>query len=58
MIVDTVDDLDWERDMERLAGLPKQAEWEAYVSEFQGCSPESKSTQKWQLMQQIFDSEK
>lgn len=44
MIVDTVDDLDWEHDMERLAGLPKQAEWEAYVSKFQGCSPESKST--------------
>ena len=58
MIVDTVDDLDWERDMERPAGLPKQAEWEAYVSKFQGCSPKSKSTQKWQLMQQIFDSEK
>ena len=58
MIVDTVDDFDWERDMERLASLPKQAEWEAFVSEFQGCSPESKSTQKWQLMQQIFDSEK
>ena len=58
MIVDTVDDLDWERDMDRLAGLPKQAEWEAFVSEFQGCSPESKSTQKWQLMQLIFDSER
>ena len=27
MIVDTVDDFDWERDMARLATLPRQAEW-------------------------------
>ena len=58
MIVDTVDDFDWERDMARLATLPRQAEWEAYVSQFQGCSPEAKSTEKWQLMTKIFDSEK
>ena len=58
MIVDTVDDFDWERDMARLATLPRQAEWEAYVSRFQGCLPEAKSTEKWQLMTKIFDSEK
>ena len=58
MIVDTVDDFDWDRDMARLATLPRQAEWEAYVSQFQGCSPEAKSTEKWQLMTKIFDSEK
>ena len=58
MIVDTVDDFDWERDMDRLADLPKQAEWEAFVSAFQGCAPEIKSTQKWQLLQMIFDSER
>ena len=58
MIVETVDDFDWERDMARLATLPRQAEWEAYVSRFQGCSPEAKSTEKWQLMTKIFDSEK
>ena len=58
MIVDTVDDFDWERDMARLATLPRQAEWEAYVSQFQGCSPEAKSTEKWHLMEKIFDSEK
>ena len=44
MIVDTVDDFDWERDMDRLADLPKQAEWESFVSAFQGCAPEIKST--------------
>ena len=32
MICDTVDDFDWERDMARLATLPRQAEWEAYIN--------------------------
>lgn len=54
MICDTVDDFDWERDNARLAGLPRQAEWEAYVAQFQGCAPDAPSTEKWQLMEQIF----
>ncbi|MBR6272489.1 MAG: L-rhamnose mutarotase [Bacteroidales bacterium] len=54
MIMDTVDDFDFEKDMALLATLPRQAEWEAYVSQFQGCSPEAPSAQKWQLMQRIF----
>ena len=54
MICDTVDDFDWERDMARLSQLPRQAEWEAYVSQFQGCSPEARSDEKWQLMERIF----
>ena len=58
MIVDTVDDFDWERDMQRLSTLPRQAEWEAYVSQFQGCDPHATSAEKWQLMDKIFDSEK
>ena len=57
MIVDTVDDFDWDRDMSRLATLPRQAEWEAYVSQFQGCDPDATSAEKWTLMGKIFDSE-
>lgn len=56
MIVDTVDSFEWERDMARLALLPRQAEWEAYVSQFQGCDPSATSSQKWQMMDKIFDS--
>ena len=56
MIMDTVDDFDFECDMARLATLPRQAEWEAYVSQFQGCAAESRSDEKWQLMEKIFDS--
>jgi L-rhamnose mutarotase len=54
MICDTVDDFDWERDMARLATLPRQAEWEAYVSQFQGCKADARSDEKWQLMDRIF----
>ena len=56
MICDTVDDFDWERDMKRLATMPRQAEWEAYVSQFQGCAANARSDEKWQLMEKIFQS--
>ncbi len=56
MIMDTVDEFDFERDMARLATLPRQAEWEAYVSQFQGCKADARSEEKWQLMEEIFDS--
>ena len=58
MIMDTVDDFDFDRDMARLATLPRQAEWEACVSQFQGCALDASSADKWQLMEKIFDSEK
>ena len=34
MIVDTPLDFEWEEAMARLASLPRQAEWEAFVSKF------------------------
>ena len=54
MIMDTVDDFNFERDMARLATLPRQAEWEAYVSQFQGAKADARSDEKWQLMDRIF----
>ena len=54
MICDTVDDFDWERDMARLATLPRQAEWEAHVAQCQGADPNLPSTEKWQRMEKIF----
>lgn len=56
MICDTVDDFEWERDMKRLATMPRQAEWEAYVSQFQGFAANARSDEKWQLMEKIFQS--
>lgn len=54
MICDTVDGFEWERDMARLAALPRQAEWEAYVAQFQGADPSAPSNAKWQMMERIF----
>lgn len=58
MIIDTVDDFDWIEDNARLAQLPRQAEWEAYMARFQGADPAMKSTQKWKLMSKIFELDK
>lgn len=57
MIMDTTDEFDWERDNAHLAGLPRQAEWEAYVAQFQGADPNAPSTDKWKLMERIFKLE-
>ena len=58
MIMDTVDEFDFVKDNARLATLPRQAEWEAYVAQFQGCDPDAPSTEKWRLMEKIFELEK
>ncbi|KGN99260.1 L-rhamnose mutarotase [Porphyromonas macacae] len=54
MIMDTVDGFDWERDNARLAALPRQAEWEDFVGQFQRSESGQASTEKWQLMERIF----
>ncbi|MBQ3881575.1 MAG: L-rhamnose mutarotase, partial [Bacteroidales bacterium] len=48
----------WEKDNARLATLPMQKEWEAYVAQFQGCDPDAPSTAKWTLMEKIFELDK
>ena len=54
MIVDAPADFDWEKAMARLATLPRQAEWEAFVSKFQGCNAQATSNEKWQMMERMF----
>ncbi len=54
MIVETPQDFDWDSAMKELASLPRQAEWEAYVSQFQQCSAEATSDEKWQMMERMF----
>lgn len=54
MIVETPLDFDWDSAMARLATLPRQEEWEAYVAMFQACKPGCTSNEKWQLMERIF----
>jgi len=54
MIVDTPADFKWETAMSRLATLPRQAEWEAFVAQFQGCDANARSDEKWQPMERMF----
>ena len=54
MIVETPLDFDWETTMARLATLPRQAEWEAYMSIFQQADATATSAEKWQLMDRMF----
>lgn len=54
MIVDAPLGFDWDDAMSRLATLPRQAEWEAFVSQFQGCDANATSDQKWQMMNRMF----
>lgn len=54
MIVDTPLNFDWDTAMERLATLPRQQEWEDYMSLFQDCNAGDTATDKWQMMERIF----
>ena len=54
MIIDAPDDLDIDAAFDRLATLPRQAEWEAHVAQMQGCDPNATSDQKWHMMERFF----
>ena len=54
MIVETPLDFNWDEAMARLATLPRQQEWEDYMSEFQAAAAGASSSEKWQLMERIF----
>ncbi|MCH5232766.1 MAG: L-rhamnose mutarotase [Muribaculaceae bacterium] len=58
MIMETADDIDVEHAMEKLAKLPRQAEWENFVAQFQDCEAGSTSDEKWHLMEKIFTLKK
>jgi len=54
MIMDTLPDFDHDRAMQELAGKPRQAEWEAYVAQFQDTSSEATADEKWHFMERIY----
>jgi len=54
MIVETGLDFNWDEAMARLATLPRQQEWEAYVARFQQCAEGATSDEKWQMMERMF----
>lgn len=47
-------DFDWDEAFVRLATLPRQEEWETYMSIFQVARPGATSAEKWRMMERIF----
>ena len=54
MIMETGPEFDFQRDMAKLSGLPRQKEWEEFVAKFQQSLPGASSSEKWKLMDRIF----
>jgi L-rhamnose mutarotase len=54
MIIETGPDFDWDAAFSKLASLPRQAEWEDFMAQFQMAEPGAASSQKWQLMERMF----
>ncbi len=54
MIVEAPAELDLDAAMERLSTLPRQAEWERYMSDLQDAAADATSDEKWQIMERIF----
>jgi L-rhamnose mutarotase len=57
MIMDTKPDFNHDHAMAKLAGLPKQAEWERLVSKFQETNSDS-AAGKWRILDRIYKMEK
>jgi L-rhamnose mutarotase len=54
MILEVPADLDLDAAMARLATLPRQQEWEDFMSVFQQSAPGASSAEKWQPMERVF----
>jgi len=54
MILTVPEDFDFEKQMGQLAGLPRQAEWEEFMSKFQASDPDASSAEKWTKMKRVF----
>ena len=54
MTMITNDDFNHDIAMAKLATLPRQAEWEAYVAQFQGADKNQSAKDKWQPLDRIY----
>ena len=54
MILTVPADFDFDKQMGTLAQLPRQAEWEEFMSKFQASDPDASSAQKWVKLTRIF----
>ena len=58
MTMRTTDSFCADRDLSLLASKPRQSEWEAYVSSFQGVDADASAKAKWTEIPEIYSMEK
>ena len=54
MIVEADDTVDFNAAMAKMATLPRQKEWAAFVAQFQQQLPDAKGDEKWMMMERVF----
>ena len=54
MIVEADESVDFDSAMKKMATLPRQPEWAAFVAAFQQQLPDAKGDEKWMMMEQVF----
>ena len=54
MILTVPVDFDFKTQMGKLAGLPRQAEWEDFMTKYQASKPGASSAEKWTKMKRVF----
>jgi L-rhamnose mutarotase len=54
MILTVPVDFDFEKQMGKLAGLPRQAEWEDFMANYQQAIPGTSSAERWVKLKRVF----
>jgi L-rhamnose mutarotase len=54
MILTVPADFDFEVQMQELANLPRQADWEDFMTKYQQSKPGDSSADKWKKMKRVF----
>jgi L-rhamnose mutarotase len=54
MIMDTIADFNHDEAFNRLATLPRQKEWEAFMSKFQDVNASEDAAEKWRIIGRIY----
>jgi len=54
MILTVPVDFDFEQQMGKLAGLPRQAEWEDFMANYQQAKPGTSSAERWKKLKRVF----
>jgi L-rhamnose mutarotase len=52
--MDTIADFNHDEAFNRLAQMPRQKEWETFMSKFQDVNPSEDAAEKWKIIERIY----